>query len=103
MAKETTTYPKFRPLSNRVLVKETTPPKQTKSGIIIPDTASDRRLEGIVQAVGPGTYVDATGERRPVEVKRGERVRFAKHAGEHIEIDGQDYLVLFEGDLFGVV
>lgn len=102
MSKETS-YPKFRPLGNRVLVQETTPPKTTESGIIIPDTAKDRRLEGIVQAVGPGSYIDATDKRRPIEVKCGDRVRFAKHAGEPIELGGQDYLVLFEGDIFGIV
>jgi chaperonin GroES len=96
-------YPKFRPLGNRVLVKETTPAKTTQSGIIIPDTAKDRRLEGIVQACGPGSYIDATGQNRPIEVKPGDKVRFAKHAGEPIELDGLDYLVLFEGDIFGVV
>ncbi len=93
---------KVRPLHDRLLVKRVQEEEKTKGGIIIPDTAKEKPIEGEVIAVGNGTILD-DGKVRPLEVKAGDRVLFAKYGGTEIKIDGEEHLILRESDLLGVV
>ena len=92
----------FRPLHDRVLVKRVEAEEKTPGGIIIPDTAKEKPVEGEVLAVGPGAR-DETGAVRPLDVKVGDHVLFGKWAGTEVIIDGQDRLILKEADILGVV
>jgi chaperonin GroES len=92
----------FRPLHDRVLLKRVEAEERTPGGIIIPDTAQEKPVEGEVLAVGPGTP-DETGKLRPLDVKAGDRVLFGKWAGTEVLIDGQDRLILKETDILGVI
>jgi chaperonin GroES len=92
----------FRPLHDRVLVKRVEAEEKTPSGIIIPDTAKEKPIEGEVLAVGPGT-LDETGKIRPLDVKPGDRVLFGKWSGTEVIIDGEDRLIMKEADIFGVM
>ena len=92
----------FRPLHDRVLVKRVEAEEKTPGGIIIPDTAKEKPVEGEVLAVGPGAR-DETGTVRPLDVKVGDHVLFGKWAGTEVIIDGQDRLILKEADILGVV
>jgi len=93
---------KIRPLNDRVLVKRLEEEEVTKGGIIIPDTAKEKPAEGEVVAVGPGR-LDDKGKRVPVELKKGDRVLFSKYGGTDVKLDGQDYLIMREDDILGVV
>ena len=90
-----------RPLSDRVLVKRVDEEETTKGGIIIPDTAKEKPQQGKVVAVGEGKLLD-NGARVHPGVKAGEIVLFGKYSGTEIKIDGQEYLILREDDIFGV-
>jgi len=90
-----------RPLSDRVLVKRVEEEETTKGGIIIPDTAKEKPQQGKVVAIGEGKLLD-TGTRIQPGVKVGETVLFGKYSGTEIKIDGQEYLILREDDIFGV-
>lgn len=92
----------FRPLHHRVLVKRVEAEEKTPGGIIIPDTAKEKPVEGEVLAVGPGVR-DETGTVRPLDVKVGDHVLFGKWAGTEVIIDGEDRLILKEADIPGVV
>jgi len=92
----------FRPLHDRVLVKRVEAEEKTPGGIIIPDTAKEKPVEGEVLAVGPGAR-DETGAVRPLDVKVGDHVLFGKWAGTEVIIDGEDRLILKEADILGVV
>ena len=92
----------FRPLHDRVLVKRVEAEEKTPGGIIIPDTAKEKPVEGEVLAVGPGVR-DETGTVRPLDVKVGDHVLFGKWAGTEGIIDGEDRLILKEADILGVV
>ena len=92
----------FRPLHDRVLVKRVEAEEKTPGGIIIPDTAKEKPVEGEVLAVGPGVR-DETGTVRPLDVKVGDHVLFGKWAGTEVIIDGQDRLILKETDILGVI
>jgi chaperonin GroES len=92
----------FRPLHDRVLVKRIDADEKTVSGIIIPDTAKEKPMEGEIMAVGSGTRNDS-GAITPLDVKTGDRVLFGKWSGTEIRIDGQDYLVMKESDIMGIV
>ena len=92
----------FRPLHDRVLVKRVEAEEKTPGGIIIPDTAKEKPVEGEVLAVGPGVR-DETGAVRPLDVKVGDHVLFGKWAGTEVIIDGEDRLILKEADILGVV
>jgi chaperonin GroES len=92
----------FRPLHDRVLVKRVEAEEKTPGGIIIPDTAKEKPVEGEVLAVGPGAR-DETGAVRPLDVKVGDHVLFGKWAGTEVIIDGQDRLILKEADILGVI
>ena len=90
-----------RPLSDRVLVKRVDEEETTKGGIIIPDTAKEKPQQGKVVAVGEGKLLD-NGTRIHPAVKVGETVLFGKYSGTEIKIDGLEYLILREDDIFGV-
>jgi chaperonin GroES len=92
----------LKPLGDRVVVKPKTREETTKSGIVLPDTASERPQEGTVLSVGPGRLLD-NGKRVEMEVKAGDSVLFAKYAGTEVKLDDEDYLVIREGDLLAVM
>jgi chaperonin GroES len=93
---------KFRPLQDRVLVRRIEEEEKTKGGIIIPDTAKEKPMEGEVLAAGPGVRGE-DGKLHPLDVKTGDRVLFGKWAGTEIKIDGEDLVVMKESDIMGVV
>ena len=92
----------FRPLHDRVLVKRIEAEEKTPAGIIIPDTAKEKPVEGEVLAVGPGTRGE-NGELRALDVNVGNRVLFAKWSGTEVILDGEDRLIMKESDILGVI
>jgi len=92
----------FRPLQDRVIVKRLNEEEKTKSGIIIPDTAKEKPLQGSVISVGTGKLLD-NGSTKPVDVKQGDTVLFGKYAGTEVKIDGLEHLILKEDDILAVV
>src|SRR4051812_14817734 len=92
----------FRPLQDRILVRRIEAEEKTPGGIIIPDTAKEKPVEGEVLAVGPGAR-DESGKLQPLDVKVGDRVLFGKWSGTEVRIDGEDRLILKESDIFGMV
>ena len=93
---------KVRPLQDRVLVKRVESETRSAGGIIIPDTAKEKPLEGVVIAVGEGKRLE-DGSRVAPEVKVGERVLFGKYAGTEIKVDGEDHMILKESDILGIL
>jgi chaperonin GroES len=93
---------KIRPLQDRIIVKRVQEEEKTKGGIIIPDTAKEKPIEGKVLAVGNGK-VQEDGKVRPLDVKAGDRVLFSKYAGTEIKIDGEEHLIMREEDILGVI
>ena len=93
---------KLRPLNDRILVKRVEEEEKTKGGIIIPDTAKEKPAEGKIVAVGNGKLGD-DGKRIPLEVKKGDRVLFGKYGGQEIKVEGEEYLILREDDVLGVI
>jgi len=93
---------KIRPLHDRVIVKRLEEVRTTASGIVIPDTATEKPDQGEVIAVGPGKK-DESGKLIPLDVKVGEKVLFGKYAGQTVKVDGDELLVMREEDLMGVV
>jgi len=93
---------KFRPLADRVVVKRVQEDTKTAGGIIIPDTAQEKPMEGEVVAVGSGLR-DESGKVIPLDVKAGDRVLFSKWSGTEINMDGEEYLVMKESDIMGVL
>lgn len=91
----------FRPLHDRVLVKRIDSEEKTKGGIIIPDTAKEKPIEGEVVAVGSGIRSEQ-GNITPLDVKKGDRVLFGKWSGTEIKINGDDFLVMKESDIMGI-
>ena len=92
----------FRPLHDRVLVRRIDAEEKTAGGIIIPDTAKEKPQEGEVVAAGPGAR-NEQGQLIPIDVQAGDRVLFGKWSGTEVKIDGQDYLIMKESDLLGVI
>ena len=92
----------FRPLHDRVLLKRIAAEEKTPGGIIIPDTAKEKPVEGEVLAVGPGAR-DEAGRVQPLDVKVGDRVLFGKWSGTEVRIEGEDRLILKESDILGVI
>ena len=92
----------FRPLHDRVLVRRLEAEEKTRGGIIIPDTAKEKPIEGEVSAVGPGAR-DDSGRIVPLDVKVGDRVLFGKWAGTEVLIDGEERIIMKESDILGVV
>jgi len=93
---------KVRPLQDRVIVKRVEEEEVTKGGIIIPDTAKEKPIEGKVVAVGKGKVTE-DGKKLPLEVKKGDRVLFGKYAGTEIQIDGEENLIMREDDIVAVI
>lgn len=94
---------KFRPLQDRMLVQRVAEEEKTKGGIIIPDTAKEKPLEGKVISVGNGKVNETTGSIRKLDVNPGDTILFSKYAGTEIKIDGGDFLILREEDVLGVI
>ena len=93
---------KLRPLGDRVVVKAISRETVTKSGIVLPDTAKEKPQEGEILAVGPGKVLD-NGKRVTLEVQVGQKILFAKYAGTEVKMDGEEYLILRESDIMGIV
>jgi chaperonin GroES len=93
---------KLRPLQDRILVQRIEEEKTTKGGIIIPDTAKEKPVEGKVVAVGNGK-VGEDGKRIALEVKKGDRILFGKYSGTEVKIEGDEYLILREDDVLGII
>jgi chaperonin GroES len=93
---------KFRPLQDRVLVRRIEQEEKTSGGIIIPETAKEKPMEGEIMAVGPGTRGD-DGKLHPLDVKTGDRVLFGKWSGTEIKIDNEELVVMKESDIMGIV
>ena len=93
---------KFRPLHDRVVVKRIEDDTRTAGGIIIPDTAKEKPMQGEIVAVGPGAR-DEAGKLVPLEVKAGDRVLFGKWSGTEVKIDGQELLIMKESDILGII
>ena len=93
---------KVRPLQDRILVKRLEEEEKTKGGIIIPDTAKEKPVEGEVIAVGNGKVTDK-GDIRPLAVKKGDRILFGKYSGTEIKIEGVEHLILREEEVLGVI
>jgi chaperonin GroES len=92
----------IRPLHDRVLVQRVKEEEKTKGGIIIPDTAKEKPIEGKVVAVGNGKLLD-NGEVRKLDVKKGDKILFGKYSGTEVKVDGEDHLILREDDILAVV
>ena len=93
---------KFRPLHDRVVIRRVEPEGKTKGGIIIPDTAKEKPMEGEIVAVGPGAR-DERGTVVPLDVKKGDRILFGKWSGSEVKLDGEDLLIMNESDIMGVI
>ena len=93
---------KFRPLHDRVVVQRTESEEKTAGGIIIPDTAKEKPMEGKVIAVGAGAR-DEQGKVQPLDVKEGDAVLFGKWSGTEVTIDGEELLIMKESDILGVI
>jgi chaperonin GroES len=92
----------IRPLQDRILIKRVKEEEKTKGGIIIPDTAKEKPMEGKVVAVGNGALLK-DGSVRKLEVKKGDTILFAKYSGNDIRIDGEDHLILREEDVLAII
>ena len=92
----------FRPLHDRVVIRRVEAEEKTLGGIIIPDTAKEKPMEGEVVAVGPGAR-DETGKVQPLDVKSGDRVLFGKWSGTEVKLDGEDLIIMKESDIMGVI
>ena len=92
----------FRPLHDRVVVRRLEEEQKTAGGIIIPDTAKEKPMQGEVVAVGPGAKNDK-GEISPLDVKAGDRVLFGKWSGTEVKIDGEELLIMKESDIMGII
>jgi chaperonin GroES len=92
----------IRPLQDRVIVKRLEEEQKTKGGIIIPDTAKEKPIEGKVIAVGNGKVLE-DGKVRPLDIKKGDTILFSKYGGTEIKIDGVEHLIMREEDILGVI
>ena len=93
---------KIRPLHDRILIKRIEEQESVRGGIVIPDTAKEKPQQGEVIAVGNGKLLE-NGERVPLDVKAGDRILFAKYAGSEIKLDGEEFLILREDEVLGVL
>ena len=93
---------KFRPLADRIVVKRTKEEEKSKGGIIIPDTAKEKPVEGTIIAVGSGKTLK-DGKVRPLDVKAGDRILFGKYSGTEVKIDGEEHVLLREDDVLAVL
>ena len=102
IALTTATKRMLKPLQDKVIVKKLEPEEKTAGGIVLPDTVKEKPQEGKVVAVGPG-LVDDKGQRKPIDVKEGDHVLFAKYSGTEVKIDGEEYLILSDRDILAIV
>jgi chaperonin GroES len=93
---------KFRPLHDRVVVRRVEQDDKTAGGIIIPDTAKEKPMEGEVIAVGPGARSE-DGQIHPLDVKAGDRILFGKWSGTEVKLDGEEYIIMKESDVMGIL
>jgi chaperonin GroES len=93
---------KVKPLNDRVLVKRTEELTVTKGGILIPDTAKEKPIEGKIVAVGPGKMSEQ-GQRMTLQVKAGDKVLFGKYSGTEIKVEGEEYLMMREEDILAII
>ena len=93
---------KFRPLHDRVVIRRLNAEEKTTGGIIIPDTAQEKPMEGDIVAAGPGARGD-DGKVQPLDVKVGDRVLFGKWSGNEIKIDGEELIIMKETDIMGII
>ena len=93
---------KFRPLHDRVVIQRVDEEAKTKGGIIIPDTAKEKPMEGKVIAVGPGARGEG-GKIHPLDVKKGDRVLFGKWSGTEVKLDGDELIIMKEADIMGLI
>ena len=93
---------KIRPLHDRVVVKRVEEDKTSAGGIVIPDSATEKPIEGKVIAVGNGKILD-NGEVRGLDVKKGDKILFGKYSGTEVKVDGEEYLVMREDDIMGII
>lgn len=93
---------KIKPLRDRVIVRRLQEEEKTKGGIIIPDTAKEKPLEGEIVAVGSGKVLD-DGKVVPLEIKKGDKVLFGKYAGTEVKVEGEELLMMKEEDILGVI
>jgi len=93
---------KFRPLHDRVVIRRVEEEAKTKGGIIIPDTAKEKPMEGEVMAVGPGARGE-DGKIQPLDVKAGDRVLFGKWSGTEVKLDGDELIIMKEADIMGII
>ena len=93
---------KLRPLGDRVVIQPTPREEMTKSGIVLPDTAKEKPQEGTVLSAGPGRLTDE-GKREPMDVKKGDKVLYAKYAGTEFKVDGEELLIVSQKDILAIV
>ncbi len=93
---------KFRPLQDRVLIRRLEGEEKTAGGIIIPDTAKEKPMQGEVVSVGPGAR-DENGKLQPLDVKAGDRVLFGKWSGTEVKLDGEELIIMKESDIMGIL
>ena len=102
MATATASATKLRPLGDRVVIQPTEREEMTKSGIVLPDTVKEKPQEGKILAAGPGAF-DNDGKRVAMDVKKGDKVLYAKYAGTEFKIDGDDLLIVSQKDILAIV
>jgi chaperonin GroES len=102
LATATATATHLRPLGDRVVIQPTPREDMTKSGIVLPDTAKEKPQEGTILAVGPGRILD-DGKREQIDVKKGDKVLYAKYAGTEFKIEGDELLIVSQKDILAVV
>ena len=102
MATATASTTKLRPLGDRVVIQPTPREEMTKSGIVLPDTAKEKPQEGTILAVGPGRVLD-DGKREAIDVKKGDKVLYAKYAGTEFKVDAEELLIVSQKDILAVV
>ena len=93
---------KIRPLADRIVVKRTKEEEKSKGGIIIPDSAKEKPIEGTIVAVGNGKILK-DGKQRPLDVKAGDRILFGKYSGTEVKLDGEEHLIVREDDVLAVL
>jgi chaperonin GroES len=102
LATATAASTKLRPLGDRVVIEPTPREEMTKSGIVLPDTAKEKPQEGTIIAAGPGAF-DNEGKRMAMDVKKGDKVLYAKYAGTEFKIDGEELLIVSQKDILAIV
>ena len=102
MATKVASETKLKPLGDRLVVKPSAREEMTKSGIVLPDTAKEKPQEGLIVAAGPGRVLD-DGKREAMDIKKGDKVLYAKYAGTEFKIDGEELLIVSQKDILAVV